>query len=260
VAGPWIDTHAHLDDERFRVDLPDVLERAKLAGLTRVLAVATTAPSSHACVQLAEANAMLRPSVGLHPNHVAEAEAGDWDEILALARNPRVVALGETGLDRHWNYTPFPQQEEFFARHLALSRGLKLPVIIHCREADDDVQRMLRDDFDRHGAICAVLHSFSGDATFARACLQMGLFISFAGMLTYKSATALREVAATIPLDRLLVETDCPYLSPVPMRGQRNEPAHVVHTATCLAECLGVASGVLAEQTTKNAHALFNFD
>ncbi len=260
MAGPWIDTHAHLDEERFRADLPDVLERAKRAGLTRVLAVATTAPSSHACVQLAEGNAMLRPSVGLHPNHVAESDAGAWDEILALAKHPCVVALGETGLDRHWNYTPFPQQEEFFARHLALSRELKLPVIIHCREADADVARMLRDDFDRHGPIRAVLHSFSGDAAFAQECLQMGLYISFAGMLTYKNATALREVAATIPLDRLLVETDAPYLSPVPMRGQRNEPAHVVHTAACLAQCVGVAPGVLAEQTTRNAHALFNLD
>ena len=260
MAGPWIDTHAHLDDERFRADLRDVVERAKLAGLTRVLAVATTAPSSHACIALAEQHAVLRPSVGLHPNHVAESAAGAWDEILALAKHPRVVALGETGLDRHWTYTPFPLQEEFFARHLALSRELKLPVIIHCREADADVRRMLRDDFDRHGAIRGVLHSFSGDAVFANACLEMGLYISFAGMLTYKNAAALREVAATIPLERLLVETDAPYLSPVPMRGQRNEPAHVVHTATCLAQCVGVPPGVLAEQTTKNAHMLFNLE
>src|SRR5205814_5320824 len=143
----------------------------------------------------------------------------------------RVVALGETGLDRHWNYTPFPQQEDFFARHLELGRRLDLPVVIHCREAEADVVRMLRGNFERQGPIRGVMHSFTGDAATAEACLAMGLYLSFAGMVTYKSAQPLREVARGVPLERILVETDSPYLAPVPLRGKRNEPANVVHTA-----------------------------
>jgi TatD DNase family protein len=166
------------------------------------------------------------------------------------------VALGETGLDRHWDYTPFPQQEDYFARHLALARQLGLPVVIHCREAEADVMRMLREDFEKHGPVRAVMHSFTGDSATAEACLAMGLHISFAGMVTYKNAQALRDVAKTVPLDRLLVETDSPYLAPVPLRGKRNEPANVVHTAACLAAVKGIEPNAIAEHTTRNAHLL----
>jgi TatD DNase family protein len=168
-----------------------------------------------------------------------------------------VVGIGETGLDRHWHDTPFPQQEEYFARHLELSRRTHKPVIIHCREAEADVVRMLREDFDKNGAICGVMHSFTGTAETAAACLEMGLYLSFAGMLTYKNATALREVAAKLSLDRLLVETDSPYLSPVPLRGKRNEPANVAHTAAMLASVLGVDAETVREQTSANARRLF---
>ncbi len=138
---------------------------------------------------------------------------------MALAGRPEVVGLGETGLDRYWDYTPFPAQEDYFARHLALARKRNLAVVIHCRQAEADTVRMLKDDFERHGSVRAVMHSFTGDLATARACLAMGLYISFAGMLTYKNAQALRDVAAQMPLDRLLVETDSPYLAPVPVRG-----------------------------------------
>jgi TatD DNase family protein len=168
-----------------------------------------------------------------------------------------VVGVGETGLDRHWDFTPFPLQEDYFARHLALSRQRNLVVVIHCREAEADVLRMLREEFDRHGPIKGVMHSFSGDEALAKDCLAMGLHISFAGMLTYKNAEALRDVAKGISRDRLLVETDCPYLAPVPMRGKRNEPAFVLHTATCLAGLRGVGLDQIAEQTTLNAEELF---
>jgi TatD DNase family protein len=252
-----IDTHAHLDDERFAADLPAVLDRARAAGVARVIAVGTTAASSRQCVALARQYPALRATVGIQPNHVAEAAPGDWDEVVALAAGPEVVGLGETGLDRYWDRTPFPQQEDYFARHLALSRQVGRAVVIHCREAEADVVRMLRDDFDRHGPVRAVMHSFAGDPATARACLDMGLYISFAGMLTYKNAEALRAVAAQIPLDRLLVETDSPYLAPVPVRGKRNEPAFVAHTAAVLASLKQVSPDVLAEQTTRNAHALF---
>ncbi len=251
------DTHAHLDDEQFVSDLPAVLHRARAAGVANILAIATTAASSSACIALAESHATLWATVGLHPNNILEAEATAWDTIAAAVVHPRVVGVGETGLDRHWHNTPFAIQEEYFIHHLELSRRSGRPVVIHCREAETDMLRVLRDDYDRFGPISGVMHSFVGDAKMAEACRAMGLYLSFAGMLTYKNAAALRATAAQQPLDRVLVETDSPYLSPVPHRGKRNEPAHVVHTAACLAELLGVSPERLAEQTTINARMLF---
>src|SRR5262245_38734338 len=192
-----IDTHAHLDDERFVSDLPDVLTRAQAAGVERVGAVATTTQSSHACVQLASMYPLLAASAGIHPNHVAESKPGDWDVVIHLASDRHVVAIGETGLDRHWDFTPFPRQEENFARHLELSRNTGKPLIIHSRECDADMLRMLKDDFDRNGPLNGVMHSFSSGPETAAACLAMGLSISFAGMITYKNAAELRSIAAT---------------------------------------------------------------
>ncbi len=252
-----IDTHAHLDDERFAEDRPAVLERAAAAGVSHIVVVATSAATSRICVDLAAQYPPLFATIGIQPNHVAEAAPGDWDEVVRLATTAKVVALGETGLDRYWDHTPFPAQEDYFARHLELARRHKLPVVIHCREAEADVVRMLRADFEQHGPLRAVMHSFTGDLATARDCLAMGLFISFAGMVTYKNAQPLREVAKEVPLDRLLVETDSPYLAPVPVRGQRNEPAFVAHTAALLARERGVGPEVIAEQTTRNARALF---
>jgi TatD DNase family protein len=252
-----IDTHAHLDDEQFREDLPAVLERAAAAGVQTVITIATTAPSSAANVALAARHPALFATVGIQPNQIAQEAPGAWDEVLALVGRDRVVALGETGLDRHWDYTPFAQQEDYFDRHLRLARSRQLPVVIHCREAEADVVRMLRADFDRHGPVRGVMHSFTSNKETAEACLAMGLFLSFAGMVTYKNAQNLRDLAAQVPLGRLLVETDSPYLAPVPVRGKRNEPAHVVHTAKCLATIHGVELAVLANQTTGNARSLF---
>lgn len=256
----FIDTHAHLDDDRFAADLPQVLERARAADLIQVITIATTSPSSHAAIALAERHSLLRATVGIQPNHVAEAAATAWDDVVRLADHPTVVALGETGLDRHWHYTPFDQQQDFFDRHLRLARERGLAVVIHCREAEADTVAMLRADHERHGPIRAVMHSFTGDQATARACLDMGLYISFAGMITYKNAQNLRDVAAQVPLDRLLVETDSPYLAPVPVRGQRNEPAHVVHTARCIAGLKSMSLEAFAEQTTANARRLFGLE
>ena len=252
-----IDTHAHLDDERFAADLPAVLQRAAEAGVVRVVTIGTDAASNRAAVELAAAHPLLAAAVGIQPNHVAEAAPGDWDTVLALASRPEVVAIGETGLDRYWDRAPFPLQEEHFARHLELARRLNKAVVIHCREAEADVVRMLREDFDRHGPVRGVMHSFTGDAGTVKECLEMGLYVSFAGMVTFKNADALRAVAAGVPLDRLLVETDSPYLAPVPHRGQRNEPSFVAHTAACLAAVHRVAVEVIAEWTTRNARELF---
>ncbi len=257
VTSDFIDTHAHLDDERFHSDLPAVLERAAAAGVRRIVTIATTAQSNAASVALAARHPMLAAAVGIQPNNIAEEPPDAWDAVVRLVAEPGVVAIGETGLDRHWNYTPFAQQEDYFARHLELARRHNLAVVIHCREAEVDVVRMLRADYERHGPLKAVMHSFTGDWATAEACLAMGIFISFAGMVTYKNAQDMRDVAARVPLESLLIETDSPYLSPVPLRGKRNEPGHVVHTAACLAGVLGVDPTVIAEHTTRNARQLF---
>jgi TatD DNase family protein len=253
----WIDTHAHLDDERFREDLEAVLARAGAAGLERILTIGVDLATSRAAVDLAERYSLLRAVVGIQPNHVADAQPSDWDEIVQLARRPEVVGLGESGLDRYWDRAPFPLQEVYFARHLDLARERDLPIVIHCREADDEMVSTLQAEFNRRGPIRGVMHSFTGSAAKAQACLACGLHISFAGMLTYKNAPELRTVAATIPRNRLLVETDSPYLAPVPVRGQRNEPANVIHTGACLATLLGCTPNDLAFTTTQNARALF---
>ena len=253
-----IDTHAHLFDDRFRSDLPVVLKRAEAAGIERAICIGIDRESSIESVRLANQFPLLFAAVGIQPNSAAEAQPGDWDAIVKLAESePRVVALGETGLDRYWDRTLFPMQEDYFARHIDLARRLGKPFVIHCREAETDVVRMLRAEFEKHGPIRAVMHSFSGDLATAQACLGMGLYISFAGMITYKTAQSLRDVAKEVPLDRLLVETDCPYLPPIPHRGKRNEPGYVVHTAGCLAEVKGISPETIGEATTNNAKTLF---
>jgi TatD DNase family protein len=257
VAITVVDTHAHLDDPQFCEDLDAVLERAAFAGVSHVVSIGTTATSSAAAVALSRRYPMVVPAVGLQPNNLVEAVAGDWDQVVSLVAQEQVVAVGETGLDRHWQTTPFSQQEEYFARHLELARTSGLPVVIHCREAEGDVVRMIREDFERHGPVLGVMHSFTGDADTARVCVEMGLFISVAGMVTFKNAQALREVARSVPRNRLLIETDSPYLAPVPVRGRRNEPAHVVYTLECLAKVRGEDMADLARQTTDNAAKVF---
>lgn len=253
-----IDTHAHLDDDRFAADLPAVLDRAAAAGVGRVVTIGIDATTSRAAVALAgRFPDRLAAAVGIQPNHVAEAAPADWAEVQRLAADPRVVAVGETGLDRYWDKAPMPLQFDYFDRHLELARRVGKPVVIHCRQAEADVVRALHSAFDRFGPVRGVMHSFTGDAATAAACLAYGLHVSFAGMVTYKNAAELRAVAATVPLDRLLIETDSPYLAPVPVRGQRNEPAHVAHTAACLAGVLGVSAEELAAATTRNARSLF---
>ncbi len=252
-----VDTHAHLDEERFATDREEVVARAAAAGVRRILTIATTAASSQASQELAVQFPGVFASAGIHPNYAAQTAPGDWDLVVRYAQHPRVRALGETGLDRFHHFTPFPVQEDYFARHLDLSRQTRLPVVIHCRDCEPDMLRMLRADFERHGPINAVMHSFAGSAATAADCLEMGLFISFSGMITYKKSEALRSVAAKVPVDRLLVETDSPYLSPLPHRGKRNEPTFVLHTAQCLADVLELDLPQLAQVTTRNAERLF---
>ncbi|MGF1578237.1 MAG: TatD family hydrolase [Gemmataceae bacterium] len=254
---PLIDTHAHLEGERFQDDFPEVLQRAKEAGLVRIVAVGITAETSETSIRLASEHPLLVATVGIHPNNIAESSPTDWDRVRNMTDRENVVGIGETGLDRYWDDTPFDQQEDYFARHLALSRETKLPVVIHCREADNDVVRMLRAEYEQNGPIHGVMHSFCGSLETAQVCLEMGLFVSFAGMVTFKKNDELRSVAKEIPLNRILVETDSPYLSPEPKRGKRNEPAHVAHTARCLADVRELDFEAFARQTTENAKALF---
>jgi len=253
-----IDTHTHLFDDRFRKDLPAVLDRAAAAGVERVVCLGIDRESSIESVRIANTFPLVVAAVGIQPNSAAEARPGDWEEVVRLAEaEARVVAIGETGLDRYWDRTPFALQEEFFAKHIDLARRLNKPFVIHCREAEADVVKVLRAEFAAHGPVRAVMHSFTGDLATAKACLEMGLYISFAGMVTYPTAQNLRDVAKEVPLDRLLVETDCPYLAPQPVRGKRNEPAYVAHTAALLAEVKGASVADIAGQTTRNARALF---
>ena len=222
-----------------------------------MVAVGTTAASSQVCVDLAGQYDSVLAAVGIQPNYCAEAGEGDWDKVVSLAEQPRVVALGETGLDRYWDYTPFEVQQDYFDRHLRLSQQLDLPFIVHMRDCGSDIVEMLREARQR-GPLRGVMHSFTGDAELAKECLELGLEISFAGMVTYKKSDDLRAVAASIPDGRILIETDAPYLSPHPKRGQRpNEPALIVHTAECLARVRGVDLETFSQLTTYNARRLF---
>ncbi len=253
-----VDTHAHLDQHTFADDLDAVLRRAQAVGVKAVLSIGIDAPTSQAAVTLAARHARVFAVVGIQPNYCHEAAPGDWELIQQLATANKVVAIGETGLDRYWDHCPFDLQQDFFHRHIELARRTGLPFVVHCREAEADVVSLLEDEHARHGRLSGVMHSFVGDQATAQRCLALGMDISFAGMVTYKKNDDLRQVAASIPLDRLLVETDSPYLSPEPVRKiRRNEPAHVAHTAKRLAEARGESFDQLARQTTANALRLF---
>ncbi|WP_235963237.1 TatD family hydrolase [Tautonia rosea] len=257
--GPLVDTHAHLDDSRMARDLPGVLSRARQAGVTQVVAIGTTAESSQDTVALAQAHRGVVAAIGIQPNHGSEAQPGDWERIVELTDAPKVVAIGETGLDRYWDRTPFSLQQDLFDRHLALAFEHELPVIIHCRQCEADTIAQL----ERLGRpVSGILHSFTGNWDDAQAFLALGLHLSFAGMVTFRneSLDPLREVAARMPIDRLLVETDSPYLSPHPFRGKTNEPARVALTCSRIAELRGMGAETLALQTTRNARHLFRLD
>jgi TatD DNase family protein len=262
----FVDTHAHLDVEDFDADRAEVMARARQAGVTAVICPGITADSSQSAVRLAESVDGVFAAVGIQPNYCGQAAAGDWDRVVALAVRGGVWAIGETGLDRHWDFTPLAVQQDYFDRHLRLAQARGLPVIVHCREAEADVLAMLREAAGRppedgRRPLAGVFHAFSGDCSFAEECLALGFSISLAGPVTYtnKKFATLRNAARAIPDDRLLVETDSPYLVPHPLRGRqkRNEPANVALVAECVAGLRGVSVAQLAAQTTANARRLF---
>jgi TatD DNase family protein len=253
-----VDTHAHLDEQAFEQEIEQVVARAEEAGVVRIVTIGITVASSQAAIALAERFPMVFAAVGIHPNYAAQAQAHDWEQIEELAQHPRVVGIGETGLDRYWDHTPIAVQADYFQRHLDLSRKLGKPFIIHSRDAESDVQAILRQEMTK-GPLPGIMHSFCGSPEAARECLDWGMSLSFSGMLTYKKNEALRQLAATVPRDRMLVETDCPYLAPLPHRGKRNEPGYVKQTARVLAEACGVGIDEIAAVTTANARRLFGF-
>ncbi len=253
-----IDTHAHLTDPSLLSQLEHVLSEAQGAGVGAMLAVATNLASSRACLELAQQHAVIRATAGIHPNYSAEAAPDDFAAICDIATDPHIAAIGETGLDRHWDDSPWDVQVANFVQHIQLARRLDKPLVIHTRDCADEMLELLQSQSREGGPFRAVMHSFTGPQAIADGCLELGFYISFAGMLTYKNAADLREIAATIPLDRLLVETDCPYLTPHPFRGQRpNRPALVVHTLTCLADIHRMSPAAMAQQTSQNAERLF---
>jgi TatD DNase family protein len=252
-----IDTHAHLADPAFATQIDEVLTRARNSGVDKILCVGTTAATSREAIGLAQAHDMLYASVGIHPTYSHQASESDWNLIESLVDDARVVALGETGLDRYWEDCPWDIQVDFFHRHWNLSRRTGLPVIIHSRDCDEEMVENLHRAAES-GPLVGVMHAFSGSLKTAEACLGLGLHISFAGMVTYKKSTDLRKVAEAVPLDRILIETDSPYLSPEPRRAIRpNEPSLVIHTAECLAGCRKMEIEEFSNVTSQNARRLF---
>jgi TatD DNase family protein len=255
----FFDTHAHLELAELAAGCAEAVARAAAAGVESILCVGIDAASSQAALQCAEQFNLLA-AVGIHPNSAAQAARGDWDRVAAMLDQPRVVALGETGLDCYRDHTPAAIQEDYFDRHLRLAQARDLALVIHCRDAEPTMMSMLRAAAGR-GPLRGVMHAFGGDVEMAAECTALGLYISFAGNVTYtnKKFETLRTVAKDVPADRLLIETDSPYLIPQVYRGKRqvNEPAYVVYTARFLAELRGVPLEELARQTTANARRLF---
>lgn len=253
----FYDSHCHLDPMRYGDELPRVIARARAAGVTKMTVIGTRAADSEAAAELAAREPGIVSAAGIHPNDVAEIAADEWDRVVHLLSSGRVHAVGETGLDWYRDFAPRELQREFFDRHLRLAQDLGLPVVIHTRESIRDTLDMLHEAV-RRGPLVPVLHSFTGSAAEAAEAVEIGCYLGFAGMVTFRSAADLREVAKTVPPDRLLIETDSPFLSPEPYRGRRNEPAHVIHTARCLAIARGEPLEKLAAATTANAERVFS--
>lgn len=252
-----IDTHCHLTFEPLADDVPAVLDRSRGAGVTTWVTVGTSLADSRATVELAGGHANMYATVGIHPHDAKDAGNDALAELKDLARSEKIVAIGETGLDFHYNFSKQPDQKRVFAAHLEMARELDLPVVVHSRNAFEETLDIL----DQHGDGLkgVVFHCFSGSAEQAALLLDRGYHISFTGVVTFKNAQTAREAVAAVPMDRLMVETDCPYMSPEPVRSQKpNEPALMIHTARLLAELKELSLNQFAEQSTSTAIRFFN--
>jgi TatD DNase family protein len=257
----YIDSHSHLDSDRFADDLDEVLKRAERAGVRKILSIATLTQDlsgfERTLEVIREHPARVSGAVGIHPHDAGQYGEGLEKLLLAGMEHQGIVAWGEIGLDYHYDFSPRDEQRRVFRRQLQLARRLGKPVIIHSRESDEDICAILEEELNGIETPAGVMHCFSSDAATAQRCLDIGMFISFGGILSFRNAQAIREVAASVPLDRLLIETDSPYLAPEPFRGRRNEPAYVVRVAEVLAQIRGIEPEEIGVATSENCRRLF---
>ena len=252
-----VDSHCHLDFPEFAPELDAVVARARAAGIGRMVTISTRVKQLPQVFAIAERFPDVFCSVGTHPHNAHEELDIDAKALVALTRHPKIVALGEAGLDYHYDKSPRDAQAQGFRQHIAAARETGLPLVIHAREADADMARILTEETKR-GPFPAVLHCFTAGRDLAMTAMELGLYIGFTGIITFKNGEALRDIAKDLPADRILVETDAPYLAPLPYRGKRNEPSYVVETAKMLAATRGVSAEDIAQQTTENFFRLFS--
>jgi TatD DNase family protein len=252
-----VDSHCHLDFPDFAADLDGVVTRARDAGVSHIVSISTRVRRLAGLLAITERYPNVYCSVGTHPHHAHEELDIGADMLMARTAHPKVVAIGEAGLDYFYDNSPREAQEQGFRAHIAAARATGLPLVIHSRDADEDMARILEEETAK-GAFPAVLHCFTGGRDFAMRAMALGLSISFTGILTFKNSEGLRAIAADLPADRIMVETDAPYLAPGKYRGKRNEPAYVGETAKVLAEARGVSLDTIARQTTDNFFRLFS--
>ena len=252
-----IDTHCHLDFEDFAEERDQIISRALEAGVKQMITISTRIRKFDRITALTDAYEQVFCSVGTHPNNAHEEPDIETDEIVKLSEHPKCVAIGEAGLDYFYDYAPPEVQATGLRRHIAAARVTGLPLVIHARAADDDMAAILKDEAGK-GAFPFLLHCFSSGAELARVGVELGGYVSFSGILTFPKSEDIREIARSVPRDRLLVETDAPYLAPKKWRGKRNEPSYVVNTAQVLAETIGVSEDEIAEITTENAFRCFS--
>jgi TatD DNase family protein len=252
-----IDSHCHLDFPELQSEIDGVLARANEAGVDVMVTISTRVARFGDLKAIVEAHDNVFCSIGTHPHNAAEEPDITVEELIEIARHPKVVAIGEAGLDYHYDHSPRDIQKKSFRTHIAAARETGLPLVIHAREADADIARILEEETDK-GAFPFVLHCFTSGADLAHRGLALGGYISFSGVLTFKKAEALREIALAVPYDRVLVETDAPYLAPEPYRGRTNEPSFVARTASRLADLRGVSEAEMAHVTSENFFRLFH--
>ncbi|RVQ01439.1 TatD family hydrolase [Sinorhizobium meliloti] len=252
-----IDTHCHLDFPDFEAERDAIIERAREAGVAQMVTISTRVKRFDTILAIAEKYPNVFCSVGTHPHNADEELDVTADDLVRLSAHPKVVAVGEAGLDYFYDNAPRDAQAEGLRRHIAAARTTGLPLVIHSRSADDDMAAILTEESEK-GAFPFLLHCFSSGADLARIGVELGGYVSFSGILTFPKSEELRDIARTVPRDRMIVETDAPYLAPKPFRGKRNEPAYVAHTAEVLAQAIGVSSEEIAEITTENAFRIFS--
>lgn len=252
-----VDSHCHLDFPDFASELDAVVDRAREAGVSHLVTISTRVRRFHEIKAIAERFENVFCTVGTHPHQAAEEPDVTASELVALAAHPKVVGIGEAGLDYHYDNSPREAQAHGFRTHIAAARETGLPLVIHAREADDDVAAILEEESAK-GAFPFLLHCFTAGADLASRAVALGGYVSFSGVITFKNSAALREIAAGLPHDRILVETDAPFLAPIPHRGKRNEPAFVRETAKMLAQARGVGLDDIARQTSDNFFTLFS--